>query len=338
MVFMDNIRGVNLGGWLVLEKWISPSVFSGTEATYEYSLMRELGHEAALTRLSAHRDNFITETHIDSLQNQGIKGLRLPVGYWLFEDADGFAGGGDLYVDRLFSWAEERAMSIVLCFHAAPGSQNGWDHSGRAGDIAWATPNNIRLSYDFLDRLTKSYGHRKALVGIELLNEPHWSLSLETLFEFYKVAGVLVRQNCHHGVSVIVSDSFRPQETLKLLPQLSIDGLILDCHLYQLFTDEDRALDLAGHVKKATGWSRELSRYKRRQPVVVGEWSAAMSELYGPSLQRKRFNYTTDDYVVYVRAQREAFERAGVSWFYWTARTEDRGIWSLLDHPELLSQ
>ena len=28
----SNLRGVNLGGWLVLEKWITPSLFEGLQA------------------------------------------------------------------------------------------------------------------------------------------------------------------------------------------------------------------------------------------------------------------------------------------------------------------
>ena len=28
------IKGVNLGNWLVLEKWMSPGLFSGTTATF----------------------------------------------------------------------------------------------------------------------------------------------------------------------------------------------------------------------------------------------------------------------------------------------------------------
>lgn len=27
------LRGVNLGGWLLLEKWITPSLFDGLDAT-----------------------------------------------------------------------------------------------------------------------------------------------------------------------------------------------------------------------------------------------------------------------------------------------------------------
>ena len=32
------IKGVNLGNWLVLEKWMSPGLFAGTEAEDESQL------------------------------------------------------------------------------------------------------------------------------------------------------------------------------------------------------------------------------------------------------------------------------------------------------------
>ena len=32
------VKGVNLGNWLVLEKWMSPVVFAGTTAEDEYYL------------------------------------------------------------------------------------------------------------------------------------------------------------------------------------------------------------------------------------------------------------------------------------------------------------
>lgn len=36
----DFIKGVNLGGWLLLERWMSPSLFAGTDAVDEYTLMQ----------------------------------------------------------------------------------------------------------------------------------------------------------------------------------------------------------------------------------------------------------------------------------------------------------
>ncbi|MDD2865392.1 MAG: glucan 1,3-beta-glucosidase, partial [Methylococcales bacterium] len=40
------LRGVNLGGWLVLEKWMTPSIFEGLEATDETTFCAELGDKA----------------------------------------------------------------------------------------------------------------------------------------------------------------------------------------------------------------------------------------------------------------------------------------------------
>ena len=47
------LRGVNLGSWLVLEKWMVPSLFEGVEATDETTWCVALGEEAA-PRLRAH--------------------------------------------------------------------------------------------------------------------------------------------------------------------------------------------------------------------------------------------------------------------------------------------
>jgi glucan 1,3-beta-glucosidase len=53
------IKGVNLGNWLVLEKWMSPGLFAGTEAEDETQLCCDLADVAE--RLTAHRDSYITE-------------------------------------------------------------------------------------------------------------------------------------------------------------------------------------------------------------------------------------------------------------------------------------
>ena len=39
-------KGVNLGNWLVLEKWMSPGLFAGTEAEDESQLSADLADVA----------------------------------------------------------------------------------------------------------------------------------------------------------------------------------------------------------------------------------------------------------------------------------------------------
>ena len=39
---LNYIKGVNLGNWLVLEKWMNPALFDGTTADDEYYLPTQL--------------------------------------------------------------------------------------------------------------------------------------------------------------------------------------------------------------------------------------------------------------------------------------------------------
>lgn len=331
------LRGVNLGGWLVSERWIAPSLFSGTSAPDEYSLVQELGPKAARQRLEAHWWSFITETDIKQIKKLGLNAVRLPVGYWLFEDQDGFLGGSYRLVDKLFDWAEAVGLGVILCLHGAPGSQNGQDHSGRQGKVSWFKSKNLQKSRIVIEQICKRYGQKKALVGVELINEPaanNWYRRWK-LIRYYKQAGRVVSREASDRTSIILSDAFQDRLISKIM-KLPLDRIVVDTHLYQLFTPEDRALDLAGHLGKIDQWQQTLKKISKSVPVLVGEWSAAMDEQYEPSLKQKARAYTKPQHINFARKQRRAFEASGAGWFYWTARTEDGGVWSLLDNSELI--
>ncbi len=70
------LRGVNLGSWLVLEKWMVPSLFEGLEATDETTWCAELGDKAA-EKLRAHWNTFITREDFKWLAGVGINESRL---------------------------------------------------------------------------------------------------------------------------------------------------------------------------------------------------------------------------------------------------------------------
>ena len=48
---IDKVKGVNLGNWLVLEKWMSPELFEGTTAEDEYYLPTQLSKEVYEARI-----------------------------------------------------------------------------------------------------------------------------------------------------------------------------------------------------------------------------------------------------------------------------------------------
>jgi len=59
----EKVRGVNLGGWLLLEPWITPSIFNPLPANVvdEYTLTQQLGPDAAKSLLTQHWNTWITQ-------------------------------------------------------------------------------------------------------------------------------------------------------------------------------------------------------------------------------------------------------------------------------------
>ena len=76
----DKVYGVNLGGWFVLEPWITPSMFSGGDSADEYSLCKALGGKAQST-MSDHWNSWITQGDFQKIAGAGLTHVRVPIGY-----------------------------------------------------------------------------------------------------------------------------------------------------------------------------------------------------------------------------------------------------------------
>ena len=86
------IKGVNLGNWLVLEKWMSPALFEGTSAEDEYYLPRQLPKDVYAARIQIHRSEYITERDFAQIRSFGMNMVRIPVPYFIFGDCPPFIG------------------------------------------------------------------------------------------------------------------------------------------------------------------------------------------------------------------------------------------------------
>lgn len=75
------IHGVNLGGWLVLEPFISPSMFQDPRVVDEYTYAQYLhDDEASMQALRNHWDTWITEADVELMAQTGITHVRIPIG------------------------------------------------------------------------------------------------------------------------------------------------------------------------------------------------------------------------------------------------------------------
>lgn len=323
---MAQYKGVNLGGWLVLEKWITPSLFQGASAEDEWTLMHELGDRAS-TVLDAHRQTFISDSDFAWIAHHGLNAVRIPVGYGVFGDAPPFYGGLP-YLDFAIETAGQFDLQVLIDLHTAPGSQNGWDHSGRSGAISWATSSdNINQTLHIGGRLAERYKHCANVLGIEVLNEPHWTTNKTVLKDYYVRAHRNIRESGYNG-KIIFPDAFDPVFWSRSIKNANLSSAVLDLHLYQCFEDRDKHLTVEQHVAKTRDeWKNLIDRTQQKLPTIVGEWSLALDQL---SLSGCDELDVWRAYNQYGNAQLEVFSQA-LGWFYWTYKTEEGSVWSLRD-------
>src|SRR5580698_1385534 len=274
----SKLRGVNLGAWLVLERWMTPDTYRGTDAPDEYTLCLMLGDQAK-GRLDQHRDTFITARDFRWIKDSGLNAVRLPVGYWALEAPTPYVECSR-FIDFALDQCQKNNLKLLLDLHGAPGSQNGWDHSGRSGPINWPTdPQNIQETLRVLESFAQKYGQHPALFGIELLNEPRDVVPLEILQQFYQDAYARMRPHLDPKVAIVFHDSFRPLAWKKFMQAPAFDNVILDTHLYQCFDEAARGRTAQEQIQFAINRQATLDDMQREElPTIVGEWSLSLPE------------------------------------------------------------
>jgi glucan 1,3-beta-glucosidase len=321
---LSKLRGVNLGGWLVLEKWMVPGVYRGSDAPDEYGLCLALGDQAK-ARLDEHRETFITAEDFQWIKKCGLNAVRLPVGYWALEAPKPFVESSR-FIDFALEQTQQNGLKLLLDLHGAPGSQNGWDHSGRGGEIGWhKDPNNIKETLRVLETFAQKYGKHPALFGIELLNEPRNSIPIEILRTFYQDAYPRIRKYVDPNVAVVFHDSFRAMAWENFMKQPEYSNVLADTHLYQSFNDEDRQRTAQEQITFALNRKKTLDQMQQEElPTFVGEWSLAL-----PNRSMRDLSAFQRDLVkkAYADAQLLSFEGTR-GWFFWSYKLEQDSEWN----------
>ena len=144
-------KGVNIGSWMVLEPWITPSLFYQfigktveNTAMDMYSFCRVLGPQEANRQLLQHWNSWFTEEDVLQLKKYSVTTVRIPVGDWIFEPY----GVYDIYengvrctdgsidiLNKMLQILEKHNIFVLLDLHATIGSQNGYDNSGHSKKI-----------------------------------------------------------------------------------------------------------------------------------------------------------------------------------------------------------
>ena len=215
--------------------------------------------------------------------------------------------------------AEKYDLQVLVCLHGAPGSQNGHDHSGRIGRAAWYDDARYRdETRAVLVRLAQRYRDHPQLWGIELLNEPRTKLWQGMLRKFYRESARELRTILRDSTRIVFHDAFTPR-----LMRSALRHETLDIHWYHFAFWAHAWAPLRMYWRLVASHGRLLRRIARRQGVVVGEWSGSFAQALFD-----RYPVSEHPRLVreHIEHQLHAYEYAD-AWFYWTYKTEARGVW-----------
>ncbi|MBR2995747.1 MAG: cellulase family glycosylhydrolase [Lachnospiraceae bacterium] len=296
---IEKVKGVNLGNWLVLEKWMSPELFAGTTAEDEYYLPTQLSPEVYEARIRQHRAEYITERDFVTIRALGLNTIRIPVPYFIFGDRAPFIGCIE-QLDKAFAWAERYGLKILIDLHTAPLSQNGFDNGGISGVCKFfQMPDEIEFVYTVLERLAQRYADREGLWGIEILNEPvseqMWTTmkvgerykpvdpelaagsrgyETEELRHFYVTAYERIRNYLPEDKYVVIHDGFDLTAWKDFMREDHFKNVVLDTHQYLMVAESQGCEQtLEGYVDYiGDKFGKPISEMQQYFPVVCGEW------------------------------------------------------------------
>ncbi|KAH9812996.1 family 5 glycoside hydrolase [Melampsora americana] len=288
----EKIRGVNIGGWLLTESWLTPSLYrtGNSKIVDEYTFCQYLGREEASKRLQAHWDSFYNESDFQTIKSYGLNHVRIPIGYWAFDISDGepYVQGQYQYLKQAVEWARRSGLKVMIDLHGAPGSQNGFDNSGRKGPINWSNdPKNIVRTKQILTKITQEFSQLQ-YGNLEALNEPAGFVqdggkTLNLAKEYYHDAYNIVRypnsENIQSDLLYVVHDSFQPINTWSnSFPSPKYENVGLDTHIYTIFDKTSIEKSDEERIKTYCSMSDELEKSDSKIITFVGEFSPSPTD------------------------------------------------------------
>ena len=200
------LKGINAGQILLQEGWMSPfalepsknpdgSFVADADGNLQYPEFTEEEFREGLAAnpnlsgydleelMQYYYNCFFAEEDFRIIKEDlGLNTIRLPFYYLnilnedltLKEEAEAFA-----YLDWFISNAAENKLYVVLDLHGAPGSQNGYEHSGVAERVAglWTSQENLDATVALWQFISHHYTVTRPELGAwiaayDLMNEP----------------------------------------------------------------------------------------------------------------------------------------------------------------------
>ncbi|MHB8635681.1 MAG: glycoside hydrolase family 5 protein [Fimbriimonadaceae bacterium] len=312
------LRGVNLGGWLVEETWMTPWVEdpppdSDLKPVKDHvslwaTLQARLGRPAMLRVRDAWRDNWVTARDLRIIKSAGFNHVRLP-----FLDSILAEPGGLKRLHAAVALIESTGLYVVLDMHGLPGGQSMEHHTGRENqNKLWSDVENISQAERDWARLGAEFGADPGVAAFDLMNEPMGAPNATSVFMVYDRLIRAVRRTAPHKV-LLIEDGYKGFENSPLPKLAQWSDVAYSLHFYDF-----NAKAPGDHV---AGLKKDLPKVidllgSRQTPLYVGEWNVEPNG--GPKV---------------IQSYVAELNKAGFSWAFWTWKVAGKsplGDWGIV--------
>ncbi|WFD03919.1 glucan 1,3-beta-glucosidase [Malassezia obtusa] len=284
------MRGVSLGGWLVIENFISPQIYKSSgdnRVIDEWSLGKYVSRDKAEGILRAHYDNFITEDDFKQIASLGLNHVRVPFPYWGVKTYP-----GDPYIKlnqyaklkQAAQWAKNHNLKMIIELHTVPGGANPFDHSGHTNHSSWlGNPDYEGRTLEILNTLVSEFSQSKydSVTAISIVNEPVGDA--DAIRRFYRRGYNTVRDaGSDSDLLVIIGDVFmNPAQNDywhdKMQPP-RYEGVAVDTHVYRLFDPGSIAMSQEQRISNYCSMKSGFAKANKKIWTMVAEWSPAFTD------------------------------------------------------------
>lgn len=279
------LRGINLGNWLLLEHFMIglPSI----ERNMRRELSLALGQDRSAQFWQTYRENYITEKDIAYLASLDANLIRVAFNYSVFEDDQQpgvFKEESFLWLDKVIALCEKHDMLVLLDLHAAPGGQ---DLSYNADNdnprpLFWEEKTHRDRAINLWQCLAARYCENSTVFGYDLLNEPCLKNG-ELLSSFYRECIAAIREIDSDHIIVLEGDLWS-KDPQSLAPDLFDDPQVMPSVHYYLQFDVPLK-EMNTYPQTVNGETIDRERIKKgiqrdcnfgdlKRPILIGEFGA----------------------------------------------------------------
>lgn len=308
------LRGVNLGGWLMMEGYLLQG------RNIPFHRFRERFIEEAGKRsyeqfqLDFYR-TYVTGEDWATIRRWGANCVRLPFHYGLLESRPFvYREKGFEILDQALAHAARNGLWVILDLHAACGAQSRDWHADSDGKARlWSDKVNRERTWALWERIADRYKDHPEVAGYDLLNEP--ATDAKKLNLFYR--GLIQRIRSVDRNHILFLEGNRWSTELEFLEDFSDDNYAFSCHSYEPvdftfslipnLTYPSQGGSTKGRLRKHLSRYAKLSRARKR-PMLVGE--------FGLNFRRGAYGE-----IQWLDDMLSIFDDLDFHWTYWTYKS-----------------